>query len=149
MTTATVLGVAMPAIEALDDDVALEDEAALEDDELLLTLTLELLPAPAAALAEPAAELPPPHPESVAVNVMTNAMIASAEPLLVLRPMSLPLCELCLIPSKWLLRAHFMAGAAIHHATTARDGVTTEQIWRMCRNTRCSHTKANADSALA
>ena len=100
VTTATVLGVAMPAIEALEDDAALDEEAALEEDELMLMLTLELLPAPAAALLELASELPPPHPASVVVSVVTNAMIASAEPLLVLRPISLPLCELCLIASK-------------------------------------------------
>lgn len=75
---------------------------ALEEDELLLTPTLELLPAPIAAPL--AAELPPPHPASVMVSVM-NAMIANAELSLVLRPMSLPLCELCLIFT--LLRATF------------------------------------------
>jgi len=148
VTTATVLGVAMPAIEALEDDAALEEEeAALDEDELMLTL--ELLPAPAAALLELAAELPPPHPESVAVSVVTNAMIASAEPLLVLRPMSLPLCELCLILARRNHMQHLIAHTVTHHATTAHDGVTAGQTRRICRNTRCSHTKANADSALA
>lgn len=72
MTTATVLGVATPVMEAVED-------------ELLPTLMLELLLPPTAAPL--LLEVEPPQADNVSAKIAVNAKPINAEPLLVLRPM--------------------------------------------------------------